>query len=155
RGPVVGRAPLPVADPLGEVDRSRDDQHRRDDVERGLERARDVPEDLAVDRRVVVPLQQGGGDARDDGDHREGDAEPEDQVVGPDPAARRRLGARLVGCGGRAHDGANLAKGGVAARTRLTWRDARPPGRGATEASSVRNTRATGAPYGRPAWTSS
>ena len=59
-GPVVGRAPLPVLHPLGEQHRAVDDEHRDDRVEGELQRARDAAEDLALDRRVVVPLRQSG-----------------------------------------------------------------------------------------------
>ena len=50
-------APLPVLHPVGEAERAPDDEDRDDGVERELQRAGDVAEDLAVDRVVVVPAR--------------------------------------------------------------------------------------------------
>ena len=48
-GPIIGGAPTPVSDPIGEQHRAIDDEHRDDDVEGELEGPRDVAEHLTGD----------------------------------------------------------------------------------------------------------
>ena len=61
---VVGLAPLVVADPQRHEPRDEEEPGGDREVERDLERGRDVDEDLAGDRRVVVPAGDLRRDAR-------------------------------------------------------------------------------------------
>ena len=81
-GAVVRRPPLPVPHPLAEEDRPVEDQDREDHVEDQLPRARDVPEDHALDVAVlVVELEDRGGHARPDGDQGEEDTDADRDLV--------------------------------------------------------------------------
>ena len=62
--PVVRLAPLVVADPERHEPRDEEEPGGDREVERDLERGRDVDEDLTRDPRVVVPSGDLRGDAR-------------------------------------------------------------------------------------------
>ena len=85
RAAVVGPAPLPVLHPVGEQDRPVHQQHGDDRVEGDLQRGGNVAEHLAGDRAVVVEAGDAGHDARQGGEQRDGHAEGDDDVMGPDP----------------------------------------------------------------------
>jgi hypothetical protein len=59
-----------------------DQQHGGDGaVERDLQRGRDVPEDLALDGRVIVPARDRGHDATADHEHEHRDTDAENDLM--------------------------------------------------------------------------
>ncbi|CAB4596781.1 unannotated protein [freshwater metagenome] len=101
----IGCTALPVADAIGETQRSPQHEDGDDRVEGQLQRAGDSTEHLAVDGRVTLPSGDEGQHARHHDEHRHERTDGDRELVGLQAPRTRRCGRSLSV---RSHAGGTL-----------------------------------------------